>query len=387
MSIELSIVMPCLNEAETLERCIAEAREFFERDGISGEVIVADNGSTDGSRQLAAAAGARVVDVPDRGYGAALRAGIEAARGRFVVMGDSDHSYDFSALGPFVERLRAGADLVVGNRFRGGIEPGAMPVLHRYVGNPALSLFARLFFRTPVRDVYCGLRGFTRDAFGRLDVRSAGMEFALEMIVKSSLLRMRVSEVPTVLRRDGRSRPPHLSTWRDGRRSLLLYLASMPRGLFFYPGLVALIGGLGLGAALSFRSLQLGPVSLDVHTLLYCATAVIVGFQLVAYSVCLRLMMVAEHLLPPDPGFVRRLSAIKLEHGVAVGGLLALVGLLLSLGAVSVWREHDFGNLDPFEVMRLTIPAATAITLGLQVVAAAMFLSLVKWQIRSRHSG
>ena len=236
-------------------------------------------------------------------------------------------------------------------------------------------------------DIYCGLRGFSRKAFDRLDLQSTGMEFALEMIVKATLLRQRISEVPTVLRRDGRSRPPHLRSWRDGRRSLLLYLSSVPTGLFLYPGLAAMLGGLALGAALVRGPLRFGELHLDVHTLLYCATALIVGFQLVSYSVYLRLLMVTARLLPPDPVFTRRLSAIKLEHGLAAGGLLVLTGLVLTLRAVGVWRAHAFGDLDPFEVMRVAIPAATTITLGLQVGAAALFLSLVKWQIRARQSG
>src|SRR5262245_50582957 len=253
---ELSIVMPCLNEARTLESCIGKAREFLDREGVRGEVIVADNGSTDGSQALAERLGARVVPVAPRGYGAALRAGFEAARGRYVVMGDSDDSYDFSALAPFLERLRASDDLVVGNRFLGGIAPGAMPALHRHLGNPALSLMARVFFGTPVQDVYCGLRGMRRSAFDRLDMQSQGMEFALEMLVKAKMLGMRISEVPTTLSLDGRGRPSHLDTWRDGRRSLLLYIASLPDWVFLYPGLLLIVVGLVVGAVLAA-----GPVS------------------------------------------------------------------------------------------------------------------------------
>jgi hypothetical protein len=387
VSVELSIVMPCLNEARTLESCIKKAKGFLERDGVCGEVIVADNGSTDGSRELAAALGARVVPVAQRGYGAALRAGIDAAEGRYVVMGDSDDTYDFSGLAPFLERLRAGDDLVVGNRFKGGIAPHAMPVLHRLLGNPVLSLLARLFFRAPIGDVYCGLRGMTRAAFDRFDQQSMGMEFALEMVVKASLMGMRISEVPTTLAPDRRGRQPHLRTWRDGRRSLLLYLASMPRGLFLYPGLALLAVGLALGAALVAGPRTVAGVSLDVHTLLYCAVAVLLGGQLVAHSIVLRFLMVTARLLPPDPAFLRWLSKAKLEYGLAAGGALAFGGLAGVAYLVEVWRSRSFGNLDPFSTMRVAIPSAAAIALGLQVAFAALFLSLVKWQVRSRAEG
>ncbi len=386
MDVELSIVMPCLDEAPTVGRCVAKARAFLESRGISGEVIVADNGSTDGSPALAEAAGARVVSVVQHGYGAALRSGIEAARGRFVAMGDCDASYDFGTLMPFLERLRAGEDLVVGNRFRGGIQDGAMPFLHRHLGNPALSLLARVFFGTTLGDVYCGLRAFSQDAYRRLDLQGTGMEFALEMVVKASILRLRVGEEPTTLAKDGRDRPPHLHTWRDGRRSLLLYLASMPRGLFFYPGLLAMLVGLLVGARIAVRPIDLGGVHFDVHTLLYCSAAVIVGFQLVAYSVYLRLVMIAERLLPADPGFLRRVKAVKLEYGLLLGAALVVCGAGGTLYLLAFWRGQAYGDLDPFRVMRLAIPAVTLLTLGMQVAAAGLFLSLLKWPWRSRAS-
>jgi hypothetical protein len=385
VDLELSIVMPCLNEARTVGGCIERALDFLARNGVAGEVIVADNGSTDGSREIAEGLGARVVPVARKGYGAALREGIEASRGRLVVMGDSDLSYDFGALAPFLERLREDDDVVVGNRFQGGIEPGAMPPLHRHLGNPALTLLARLFFRVPVGDVYCGLRGFSRAAFDRLDLQSVGMEFALEMIVKAKLMGMRLSEVPTTLARDGRGgAQSHLRSWRDGRRSLLLYLSSIPRGLFLYPGLVAMVGGLVLGAVITHGSLQVGGARLDVHTLLYCSAAVVLGFQLVAYSVVLRLLMLSARLLPADQGFLHRVGSLKLEHGLGAGVLLALIGCAGTFYLVNLWRERSFGDLDPFVVMRIAIPSVTAIALGLQVGFAALFLSLVKWQIRSR---
>ena len=386
-SCELSIVMPCLNEARTLESCIRKARAFLEGHGVSGEVIVADNGSDDGSQALAERLGARVVPVPRRGYGSALRAGFEAAKGRYVVMGDSDDSYDFSALAPFLERLRAGDDVVMGNRFRGGIAPGAMPLSHRYFGNPALSWFARVFFRVPVGDVYCGLRAMNRTALDRLDLQSSGMELALEMLVKAQTLGMRISDVPTYLSPDGRDRPPHLRTWRDGRRSLLLFLASMPQGLFLYPGLVLMAFGFVGSAVLAAGPVSIHRVQFDVHTLLVCGTAVLVGFQLIAQSVVLRFLMISARLVPPEPRFMKWLGRLKLEHGLGMGLLFALGGLIGVLRLVRVWEIHSFGDLDPFDTMRIAIPSVTAIALGFQVASASLFLSLIKWHARARFSG
>lgn len=384
MDCELSIVMPCLNEARTLGTCIQKAQRFIEHAGICGEVIVADNGSTDGSQAVAASLGARVVSVTRHGYGAALQAGFAAANGRYVVMGDSDDSYDFSALTPFLERLRAGDDLVVGNRFRGGIAPGAMPPTHRYVGNPLLSRFARTFFRVPLGDVYCGLRGLNRTAIGRLDLQSTGMEFALEMVVKASLLKLKISEVPTTLSPDGRDRPPHLNTWRDGRRSVLLYFSSMPSGLLLYPGLALMLLGLIGGAALVMTPITVLDVQLDVHTLLYCGAAVLLGFQLVTYSVILRFLMISARLLPPQPRFSRWVNGLRLEHGLFVGLVLVGAGLASVIWLLGNWQADGFGNLDPFQTMRIAIPSAIAITLGFQVAFAALFLSLVDWQARAR---
>jgi len=387
MGCELSVVIPCLNEVRTLTSCIQKAQGFFRRAGVSGEVVVADNGSTDGSQELAANLGARVVLVSQRGYGAALRAGFEAAHGRYIVMGDGDDSYDFSALAPFLERLRAGDDLVVGNRFRGGIAPGAMPPMHQYFGNPLLSLFARIFFRVPIGDVYCGLRGLRRTALAELDLQSSGMEFALEMIVKARLLKMRISEVPTTLSPDGRGRPPHLNTWRDGRRSLLLYFASMPSGFLLYPGAVLMTLGLVVGTMIVARPITIYDVHFDVHTLLYCGAAVLLGFQLVTYSIVLRFLMVAARLLP-DEGLARRVGDnLKLEHGLSVGLVFITAGLGGVLWLFRVWQAGSFGDLDPFLTMRIAIPSATAITLGLEVAFAALFISLAKWHVRARASG
>lgn len=387
MECELSVVMPCLNEVRTLESCIRKAQSFFEEARVSGEIVIADNGSTDGSQELAARLGARVVSVAQRGYGSALRAGFAAAQGRFVVMGDSDDSYDFTALAPFLERLRAGDDLVVGNRFRGGIAPGAMPPMHQYFGNPMLSRFARIFFRVPIGDVYCGLRGLRRSAIDRLDLQSSGMELALEMLVKASLLKMNVSEVPTTLSPDGRGRPPHLNTWRDGRRSLLLYFSSMPSGLLLYPGILLMVLGLTAGSILAMTPITIFHVHLDVHTLLYCGAAVLLGFQLITYSVILRFLMIAARLIPPQPRFSRWVSRLKFEHGLSVGLALVAAGLAGVFWILGIWQGEQFGNLDPFQTMRIAIPSAMAITLGFQVAFAALFLSLVDWQARAGKEG
>ena len=300
-------------------------------------------------------------------------------------MGDSDDSYDFAALGPFLERLRAGDDLVVGNRFRGGISPGAMPWSHRYVGNPLLSLFARLFFRVPLGDVYCGLRGLNRDAFDRLDLQSLGMEFALEMVVKARLLNMRISEVPTTLAVDGRDRRPHLNTWRDGRRSLLLYLSIMP-GFMFYPGLALMLLGLAFGSILVATPVSVFGVHLDIHTLLYCGGCVLLGFQLIAYSVALRFLMIEVKLAPPQNQFTKWMAAARLEHGVAVGVALILAGLSGVWWLIGFWGKDSFGDLDPFQTMRVAIPSVVGITLGCQVAFSSLFMSLAVWQVRGRVS-
>jgi glycosyltransferase involved in cell wall biosynthesis len=384
---ELSVVMPCLNEVRTLESCVRKAQSFFEGARVAGEIVVADNGSTDGSQELATRLGARVVPVAQRGYGSALRAGFAAAQGRFVVMGDSDDSYDFTALAPFLDRLRAGDDLVVGNRFRGGIAPGAMPPMHQYLGNPLLSRFARIFFRVPIGDVYCGLRGLRRSTIDRLELQSSGMELALEMVVKASLLKMKVSEVPTTLSPDGRGRPPHLNTWRDGRRSLLLYFSSMPSGSLLYPGILLMVLGLTVGSILAMTPIAVFQVHFDVHTLLYCGAAVLLGFQLVTYSVILRVLMIAAKLIPPQPRFSRWVNRLKLEHGLSVGLVLIAAGLAGVFWILGIWQEGQFGNLDPFQTMRIAIPSAIAITLGFQVAFAALFLSLVDWQSRVGKGG
>jgi len=374
---ELSIVMPCLNEAETLATCICKAQQFIHTHGVAGEVIVADNGSTDGSLAIAVQHGARLVHVAARGYGSALMGGIQAAHGQYVIMGDADDSYDFTALQPFLDELRAGADLVMGNRFAGGIAPGAMPPLHRYLGNPILTTIGRLFFRSPVRDFHCGLRGFRRDAILALDLRTTGMEFASEMVVKATLHGLTIREVPTTLAVDGRSRPPHLRSWRDGWRHLRFLLLYSPRWLFLYPGLLLI--GLGLLAWLWLLPAPrtVGGVTFDVHTLLYAAVAIVVGFQAVLFALFTKVFAISERLLPADARLTRLLEQLTLEVGLIGGGLLLLLGLGASGVAFGVWSQQDFGDLIPSQMLRVIIPAATLIMLGAQVIWASFFISIL----------
>ena len=371
---ELTILMPCLNEAETLGACIAKARGFLDRTGVSGEILVADNGSTDGSQAIASAAGARVAAIAEKGYGSALIGGLREARGRFVIMGDADDSYDFGALDGFLTELRSGAALVMGNRFKGGIKPGAMPVLHRYLGNPVLSAIGRLFFDSPCGDFHCGLRGFDRDAILSLDLHAPGMEFASEMVVKATLRGLPMTEVPTVLWPDGRSRPPHLRTWRDGWRHLRFLLLFSPRWLFLYPGLGLLIAGL-LGMAWHLPSPRGAG---GVNTLFYASLAVVVGFDSILFYVFARLYGMRAGLAPPDARFLRFARAVTLEAGLLTGLGLLLLGLGLASAAVSVWTRKAFGGLTPEQTMRLVIPSGTCILLAFQIAYGAFFLSVLE---------
>jgi glycosyltransferase involved in cell wall biosynthesis len=375
--VELSVVLPCLNEAETLETCVRKAHASIAHLGIPGEVIVADNGSTDGSQEIARRSGARVVDIPVRGYGAALQGGIEAARGQFVIMADADDSYDLSGLDPFVSKLREGFDLVMGNRFAGGIAPGAMPPLHRYLGNPVLTAVGRLFFRSPIRDCHCGMRGFRRDSVLDLELRTTGMEFASEMVAKATLRGLRVTEVPTPLARDGRSRPPHLRSWRDGWRHLRFLLLYSPRYLFLLPGvLLMLAGGIG-GGVLMAGPVTIGGVRFDVNTMLFCSAALVLGSQLVLFWTFSEIFATGEGLLPPDPKLFAAFDYITLEVGLAIGGGMFLAGLVGGIAALADWGSRGFGDLEASRALRLVIPSVTLMILGAQGVMSSFFLSVL----------
>jgi hypothetical protein len=374
--LELTIVMPCLDEALTVGTCVRKAARFLEAHGVAGEVLVADNGSRDGSPDVARAEGARVIHVAERGYGAALAAGIDAARGRFVLMGDSDDSYDYTDLSPYLRELRAGADLVMGNRFRGGVIKGAMKPLHRWVGNPGLTLVARTLFGVPCGDVYCGQRAFRKEAVQRLGLEARGMEFALEMLVKATLSGLRIAEVPIVLWPDGRGRPSHLRTFRDGWRSLRLYLQYSPRWLYAYPGLALVALGLLAGAWLSAGPRTLLGVTLDTGALLLCAGAVILGAQAVAFGLFGRLQAIAAGLHPPDARVLQRVDGFRLEPWVVAG--LAL--LALGLGGAVV--AHTPGTLDPPTGLRVTILATVGALLGGQLTLSGFYMGLMQRQLR-----
>jgi hypothetical protein len=375
---ELTILMPCLDEAATVARCVEKAGRFLERAAIAGEVLIADNGSSDGSVALAEAAGARVIHVPERGYGAALRAGIDAARGKYVIMGDADDSYDFGRLEPFVEKLREGFPLVMGNRFKGGIRPGAMPALHRYLGNPVLSSVGRLFFHTGVGDFHCGLRGFDRERILSLGLRTPGMEFASELVVKAALAGWQIAEVPIILSPDGRGRPSHLRSWHDGWRHLRFLLLFSPRWLFLYPGLALLAVGMVLTAALYFAPLRIAGAGLDVHTMLYASAAVLLGLQLCLFALFARLSAQNAGLLPRHSALERLLAVVTLERGLALGLGAALAGFVWSAAVFWQWREGGFGALDPRVVMRDTIPATALMVAGMEVSLASFLLSVLR---------
>ncbi len=375
--VEVTIVMPCLNEAETVARCVEKALGGLRENGIRGEVVIADNGSNDGSQELARRAGARVVTVEKKGYGSALMGGIAAARGKYVVMGDADDSYDFGHVPRFLEKLRGGCDLVMGNRFLGGIRPGAMPPLHRYLGNPVLSGIGRMFFRSPCGDFHCGLRGFSKAAIERLDLRTTGMEFASEMIVKATLHGLRLGEVPTTLAPDGRSRPPHLRSWRDGWRHLRFLLLYSPRWLFLYPGLFLMLVGSFLIVWLLPGPRSVGFAMLDVHTMLCGAAMVLIGFQSVSFAVLGKVFAMTSGLMPWSSSLRRIFDWITLETGLLCGGLLAFGGIAGLVAAVYIWNLHGFGPLDPQRTLRWVIPAVTATSLGFQIVLSSFFLSML----------
>jgi hypothetical protein len=377
-SAELTILMPCLNEAETIATCVRKARDYIDSRGIVGEVLVADNGSTDGSQALAQGSGARVLSIATKGYGAALSGGILAARGRLIIMGDSDDSYDFTALDPFVEKLRGGCDLVMGNRFMGGIKPNAMPLLHKYLGNPVLTGIGRLLFRSPSGDFHCGLRGFRRDSVLSLGLTSTGMEFASEMVVKATLRKLRITEVATTLSPDGRSRSPHLRSWRDGWRHLRFLLLFSPVWLFLYPGVLLLAGGLATTVWLLPHQQPVGGITLGVNTLIFAAAAIVCGFQAVVFYIFAKTYAIRSGLLPEDRVVARLRDVLRLEFGLIAGSLCVITGLGLAAAAVGFWGVHAFGPLNPEQSLRIVVPSATLLILGLQIGFSSCLLGVLQ---------
>ena len=378
--LELSIVMPCLNEAETIGTCIQKAQAFLRCYDVRGEIVVADNGSTDGSQAIARLMGARVVSVKARGYGNALMGGITAARGRYIIMGDADDSYDFLDLGRFVDKLREGHDLVMGCRLPWGggtVKPDAMPFLHRWGGNPMFTIMARRWFGAPINDVYCGLRGFSKALFQRLNLRCTGMEFATEMIIKSSLYREKIAEVPITLHRDGRTaHPPHLKTYRDGWRTLRFFLMYSPRWLFVIPGAMLMALGI-LGYVIAMPGLTINGVTFDAHTLLFASLAILCGYQSVLFAIFSKTFAISEGLMPEDPKLKRFFSVMYLERGLILSGLGLLVGVGLLLTAVQQWKLAAFGQLDYAKTMRLVVPGATLTALSFQTILSSFFVSIL----------
>ena len=385
---ELTILMPCLNEAETLASCIEKAQAGLKRAGVRGEVLVADNASTDGSVAIAEKAGARVVAIKEKGYGSALRGGIDAAQGKWVIMADADDSYDFSRIEGFVEKLRAGFDLVMGCRLPSGggvIAPGAMPWKNRWIGNPSLSFIGRLLFACPARDFHCGLRGFTKDAYHKMELKTTGMEFASEMVIKATLKSLRIAEVPTTLHPDGRSRPPHLKPWRDGWRHLRFMLIFSPRWLFLVPGLLLGVLGAGAGTALSFAPIHLGRVEFSTGTLAVACMSVVIGSQLVAFAFFTKVFAIGEGLLAQDPKFSRVFKTFTLEKGIGLGLAILLLGLVLLLRGVWIWKGAGYGLLSYEDNMRRLLPAMTLIVLAIQTVFSSFFMSVLGLRTDSRH--
>lgn len=374
---EVSIVMPCLNESETLATCIGKAQSALAACGVRGEIIVADNGSTDGSQKIAAALGARVVSIDAKGYGSALKGGIAAARGKYIIMGDADDSYDFTDLAPFIEKLREGFELVMGNRFKGGIKPQAMPPLHKYLGNPVLTSIGRLLFRSPCGDFHCGLRGFSKAAITKLDLQTTGMEFASEMVVKATIHGTRIAEVPTTLSPDGRSRPPHLRSWRDGWRHLRFLLLYSPRWLFLYPGLLLMMAGLLGWLWLLPGPRFVGHVRFDVNTILYAALSIIIGYQAVVFAIFTKVFAINEGLLPEDARLTKLFRHFNLEVGLISGGSLLLAGITSTLYVLNSWEAKSFGMLDTSLSLRIVIPAVTMTALGFQTILSSFFLSVL----------
>lgn len=378
---ELTILMPCLNESRTLKICIDKAKKFLSDNNVNGEVLIADNGSTDGSQEIARNAGARVVDISEKGYGAALIGGCNAALGKYVIMGDSDDSYDFLNLMPFLEKLRDGYELVMGNRFKGGIEKGAMPPLHKYLGNPVLSFIGRVLYRSNIKDFHCGLRGYNRDSIMKLNLHTTGMEYASEMVVQATLHKLKICEVPTTLKKDGRDRPPHLRSWSDGWRHLTFLLMHSPNWLFLYPGILCFLVGLLFSAKIVINPIIVNNIRFDVNTLVYSAVATIVGFQLLLFYVLTKKYATLTKFIPITK-IDKYLIKFTMNRGIFIGAILFLVGLIGSIIAIVIWSNAGFGNLESSKMLRLTIPMLILFVCGIQLMFSSFFLGILEIKIR-----
>ena len=374
---ELTILMPCLNESKTLKTCIDKAQKFLSDNNIDGEILIADNGSTDGSQEIAKNAGARVVNVNEKGYGAALIGGCNAALGTYIIMGDSDDSYDFLNLMPFVEKLREGYELVMGNRFKGGIEKGAMPPLHRYIGNPVLSFIGRVLYKSDIKDFHCGLRGYNRDSILKLHLHTTGMEYASEMVVQATLHKLKICEVPTTLRKDGRDRPPHLRSWSDGWRHLTFLLMHSPNWLFLYPGLIFFVIGLVFSVVLTIGPVTLGSTTFSINTLLYSAMSTILGLQLILFFVLTK-KYAAKTKFIPITKFDQKLIKFTMNKGILIGACLLFLGIIGAIASVIIWSDTGFGNLTPEHMFRLTIPVLILIVCGIQLMFNSFFLGILE---------
>ena len=377
MSLELSIVMPCLNEAETLEICIQKATHFLQQEAIAGEIIVADNGSVDASVEIAKRNNAVVVNVPKKGYGNALKAGFNVAKGKFIIMGDADDSYDFSNLSLFIEALRNGSDVVIGNRFEGGIEKGAMPFLHQHLGNPVLSFIGKLFFKIKINDFHCGLRGISKQAYQKINLKTCGMEFASEMIVNASLHHLKITEVATTLKKDGRTRKPHLKTWSDGWRHLRFLLLFSPKWLFLIPGLLLMIIGTLLSLILIATPLKIGNTVFDIHTLLFTSSFAMVGFQFLMFYGLTKVFAITQNLLPKSKRYDTIFKYIQLEKGLIIGFSITITGIFLSFYGFSIWQNQDFKTLNVEQTMRIIIPAVSLLVVGIQLILFSFFFSIL----------
>lgn len=376
--IELTILMPCLNEAETLEICIKKAMSFLTDNNVDGEVLIADNGSTDGSQDIATRNGARVVNIEQKGYGSALRGGSENARGKYVIMGDADDSYNFLNLMPFLEKLREGFELVMGNRFKGGIEKGAMPPLHKYLGNPVLSFIGRIFYPSEIKDFHCGLRGYNRAAIKSLQLQTTGMEYASEMVVQATLHKLRMIEVPTTLSPDGRTRPPHLRSWRDGWRHLKFLMMYSPNWTFLYPGLILSVVGLLMMVIIGVGPTKIGNVNFGINTMMYGSASLLVGANISLFSMFTKAYALSSGFIPNSPKTIGIFEKFTVEKGVVIGGVLTLLGIAATIFAFIIWGNNSFGNLQPESIMKITIPATTLIAIGIELIFASFFLGILE---------